>query len=111
MTKNNSYLKKGDTVKVITGDNKGFIGKINSIFPKKSIIFIEGISPRIKYTKNSQGTESKKLELQIPIHTSNVLLWDKEANLSSKIGYKIIDNKKYRYFKKSGNLVDSKKLS
>jgi ribosomal protein L24 len=45
------------------------------------------------------------MELQIPIHISNVMLWDKEANLSSKIGYKLINNEKKRYFKKSGNIL------
>lgn len=111
MKKNNSYLKKGDTIKVIAGDNKGFIGKIDSIFPKKSVLFVEGISPRIKYAKNSQGTEAKKIELPIAIHISNVLLLDNSINLPSKIGYKMIEDKKCRYFKKSGNLVDSKNIS
>lgn len=105
----NCHIKKGDTIKIISGSNKGLIGKINSIFLKKSLVFIEGIPPRVKYTKNSQGNESKKIELEIPIHLSNVMLWDKKANNSSKIGYKIIENKKYRYFKKSGNLVENTK--
>ena len=51
--------------------------------------------------KKDEGGESKKMELQIPIHISNVMLWDKEANISSKIGYKLINNEKKRYFKKS----------
>jgi large subunit ribosomal protein L24 len=103
--KGNCHIKKGDTIKIITGENKGFVGKINSIILKKSILFLDGIPPRIKYSKTTANTEAKKMELKIPIHISNVMLWDNKANSASKIGYKIIENKKYRYFKKSGNII------
>eukprot|EP01041_Mallomonas_annulata_P000056 gene56-60_t len=63
------------------------------------------ISPRLKTVKNPKDGESKKVELQIPIHISNVMLWDKEENIAGRIGYKMIDNQKRRYFKKSGNLL------
>jgi large subunit ribosomal protein L24 len=100
-----SHVKIGDKVKIISGNHKGVIGNIITIFRKKSILFVEGISPRIKYIKNKQGGESKKVELSIPIHISNVMLWDTELNLSSRIGYKFLNNEKKRYFKKSGNFV------
>lgn len=101
----NCHIKVGDKVKVITGTNKGTIGTINSIIFKKSIVFIEEILPRIKYIKNTQGEESKKIEIKTPIHISNVMVWDVETNSVSKVGYKIIENKKYRYFKKSGKII------
>jgi large subunit ribosomal protein L24 len=101
----NSHVKIGDKVKVITGSQKGFIGIINSILMKKSLVIVDGILPRIKYIKNRQGGDPLKKEIPIYIHISNIMLWDKEANKASKIGYKIIDNKKIRYFKKSGNVV------
>jgi large subunit ribosomal protein L24 len=104
-TKRNCHIKIGDKVKVITGANKGTIGTINSIIFKKSIVFIEEIVPRIKYIKNTQGEESKKIEIKTPIHISNVMIWDSETNKASKIGYKIVENKKYRYFKKSGKII------
>jgi large subunit ribosomal protein L24 len=101
----NCHIKIGDTIKVITGENKGFIGKIESVLLKKSVVFIEGIEKRIKYQKQTPNTEAKKIELQIPIHISNVMLWDNKAKIASRIGYKKIDTKKYRYFKKSGNVL------
>jgi len=100
-----SHVKIGDKIKIITGINKGFIGKITSLSHKNSHVTIDGIVPRIKYLKDRQGGEAKKVELQIAIHISNVMIWDKEANRSSKIGYKIVNGKKVRYFKKSGNIV------
>jgi len=102
----NCHIKIGDQVNVITGDHKGEIGTINSISFKKSVLFIAEILPRIKYIKNPQGGDSKKVELQVPIHISNVMLWDIENKTPSKIGYKIIENKKYRYFKKSGKVLN-----
>jgi len=103
--KKKSYIKKGDLVKIITGKNKGLIGKINSIFLKKSIVFIEGLSPRIRYLKRTSNAEATKVEIQIPIHISNVMLWDSKENCSSRIGYKLFEMKKVRFFKKSGNII------
>ena len=103
--KTNCHIKVGDNVKVITGTYKGKTGTIESIIFKKSILFLKEISPRIKYVKNTQGGEPKKIDIQIPIHISNVMLYDKETNITSKIGYKIVESKKYRYFKKSGKIV------
>jgi large subunit ribosomal protein L24 len=100
-----SHIKKNDVVKIITGEYKGTIGKITSIFLKKSIVFIEGIAPRTKYLKQRSNSESKKIEIQFPIHISNLMLWDNQTQVASRIGYKIIENKKSRYFKKSGNLI------
>lgn len=106
MKKNkNSHVKIGDKVKVITGNQKGFIGTISSIAAKKSLLVVEGILPRIKYTKNRQGGDPVKQEIPVAIHVSNVMLWDSEKNVAGKIGYKMVDGKKVRYFKKSGNLV------
>lgn len=101
----NSHVKIGDKVKVISGNQKGFIGVIASLVTKKSVVILDGIIPRVKFVKNPQGEDAKKIEVQVPIHTSNVMLWDKEANLASKIGYKVVNEKKVRYFKKSGNIV------
>ena len=88
------HVKIGDRIKIITGNQKGIIGNISSINTKKELLTIDTVLPRIKFVKNREGGESKKMELQIPIHISNVMLWDKEANLSSKIGYKLINNEK-----------------
>jgi len=100
-----SHIKIGDKVKIISGNQKGIIGTINTVLTKKSIVYIDGISPRLKTMKNSRDGETKQIDLQIPIHLSNVMLWDNQQNIASRIGYKMVENKKKRYFKKSGNLV------
>jgi large subunit ribosomal protein L24 len=95
------HIKVGDKIKVISGSNKGVIGNVLSILEKNSIVTIEGISSRIKYLKTNQNEEAKKVELALGIHISNVMLWDKEKNKSGRIGYKIVDGKKVRYFKQN----------
>jgi len=100
-----NHLKIGDKVKVITGSQKGIIGTVSCLNKKKEVVGLDNILPRITYKKNPQGGESKKVEIQSMINISNVMLWDKEVNISSKIGYKLLDGKKQRYFKKSGNFV------
>jgi large subunit ribosomal protein L24 len=100
-----THIKIGDKVQVITGEQKGFLGIILSFVKKKSLIILEGISPRIKYSKKSQNGETKKVEIPVTIHVSNVMLWDKQTNETSRIGYKLIEGKKKRYFKKSGIIL------
>lgn len=101
------HIKVGDRVKVITGNQKGILGEVLSIFKKKSMVVIDGVLPRIKYVKNTQGEsqEAKKVELPFSLHLSNLMLWDKDASQPSRIGYKIHEGKKTRYLKKSGTLL------
>lgn len=103
--KKSSHVKIGDRVKIIAGNHKGILGTITTIFLKKSIVYIDSISPRLKSVKIAKENSKNIQELQIPIHFSNVMLWDNEKNVADRIGYKIVENKKRRYFRKSGNLV------
>ena len=105
--KDKKYLKIGDRIKVIAGDQKGIIGTILSIVSKnkQSLVTVEGITPRIKYRKNTTDSEPKRQELPPFIHISNVMLWDTQNLRVSRIGYKIQDGKKIRIFRKSGNSV------
>lgn len=101
----NYHIKVGDKIKLLAGDNKGLLGTILSLNRKNSFVVIDTIIPRIRYIKNRQGGEAEKKTLQIPVHISNVMLWDKDTNQCSKVGYKMVDTKKCRVFKKSGNFV------
>jgi large subunit ribosomal protein L24 len=90
--------KIGDKVKVISGNQKGLSGYCLFGY-KKSVVILDGITPRIKFVKNPQG-KMRKNRNSDSIHTSNVMLWDKRSKSCSKIGYKIVNDKKVRYFKK-----------
>ena len=105
MKKNKLHVKIGDKIKIIAGNEKGLIGTINVIFQDKSMAIIEGVVPRIKYKKKTPNGEAQKIEIPYMIHTSNLMLWDSQLNQSSRVGYKLVDNIKKRYFKKSGNIL------
>ena len=100
-----SHITLGDKVKVIAGNQKGIIGNIVAFFPKKSIVFLDGIPPRIKKLKNSQEGKSEEKKIPVSIHVSNVMLWDIKNNQSSRIGYKLVEGKKQRYYKKSNSVL------
>nr|AYO28277.1 ribosomal protein L24 [Synura sphagnicola] len=105
--KKKSHLKLGDKIQVISGMQKGTIGTISSLFLKQSIAYIDSIQPRQKSTKAKNNEPSKTIEIQIPIHISNIMLWDTKLNQPSRIGYQFVGQKKMRYFKKSGNFVEN----
>lgn len=98
-------IKKGDLVKVISGQQKGYIGKILNINFKKSQVFLEGIPPRVKYLPNTVKEEERKKEIPNGVHFSNVMHWDSNSQKRSRIGIQFIEGKKVRYYKISGNLV------
>lgn len=107
------HVKIGDRIKIISGKSKGKIGNILSINSKKKTVIVDSVDRRIKLLVARDGESPKQVELTIPIHISNVMLWDSNNNIASKIGWKITktteDNKviitKQRFFKKSGNVV------
>lgn len=98
-----SHVRIGDRVKIITGDQKGLIGNISSLNKKRSTAVIDSVPTFTKVVKKQQ--EKTTLTLNHNIHISNLMLWDNEANLSSRIGYKFENEEKKRYYKKSGNII------
>lgn len=100
-----NHVKIGYQIKVISGSQQGVIGNILSLDTKKKRLTIDSIAPRQKFVKGKNDKISEKIDIPISIHFSNVMLWDKEANICSKTGYKLLNNEKKRYFKKSGNIL------
>ncbi len=102
------FVKKGDTVKVISGNSKGKTGKILHIFIKSDKVVVEGVNIVSRHTKPSNANpDGGIIKKEAPIAISNVQLVDtKKDNVASKVGMKIVDGKKVRYFKKTGNVLD-----
>lgn len=99
-------IKKGDTVKVIAGDDKGQQGKVLSVNVEKSRAIVEGINLISKHTKpnaaNPQGGIVKK---ESTIHISNLMLVDNAGN-ATRVGRKEDKNGDLvRYSKKSGEVI------
>ena len=96
--------KKDDTVKIIAGKEKGETGKIVKIDPKKERVYVQGANMRTKtILKRSPQDKGGMMEVEAPIHVSNVALLSKDK--TSRIGYRIENGKKVRYAKKTGEVL------
>jgi large subunit ribosomal protein L24 len=104
-------IKKGDTVKVITGNDKGATGEVLQVLSKDNKVVVKGVNVKIKHRKPTQSVpEGSIVEKEAPIDASNVVFYDAKAKAAVKIGYQIDEEgKKIRINKKTGNPVDKKK--
>lgn len=102
------HVKKGDTVQVITGKDKGKVGEVLSVFPKKSQVIVEGVNIRTKHVKPRQEDESGQIVTQeAPVHSSNVMLYSTKEKVASRIGYTFTkEGRKVRMLKKTGEIID-----
>jgi len=99
-------IKKGDTVLIISGKDKGKKGKIFKAFPKKRKVLIEGVNLMKKHQKPKKtGEKGQIIEKPAPISVSNVKLICSKCNKAVRVGYKIIENKKYRICKKCNKQI------
>ncbi len=101
-------IKKGDTVKVISGNYNGKEGRVLSVLKEKNKAIVEGINIMTKHSKptkdNPDGGIIKK---EAPINISNLMLLDPKTSEPTKIGRKLDDNGKLvRYSKKTGEVID-----
>lgn len=90
-------LKKGDTVKVIRGKDKGKNGKIDKVFPKEKMLLMANVNQYKRHVKaRSQNEQSEIITLTKPLPESNVAFVCPKCSKQSRIGYKIVNGKKSR---------------
>ncbi|MEA3317887.1 MAG: 50S ribosomal protein L24 [Bacteroidota bacterium] len=98
------HIKKGDTVFVNAGENKGQQGKVLEVFAIKNKAIVEGVNMISKHSKpNAENPQGGIVKIEAPIHISNLMVVDPSTGKPSRIGRKLNDEKKLiRYSKKSG---------
>ena len=97
-------IKKGDTVKVIAGKDKGQEGKVLEVLAKKNAVLVEGINKVTKHQKPSQAnTQGGIITKEAPINISNVMLV--VNGQPTRVGFRFEDGKKVRYAKKTGETI------
>ena len=103
------HIKKGDTVLVIAGNNKGKKGRVLEIITKSERAIVEGVNMIKKHTKPNAATpQGGIVEKEASIHVSNVMVIDPKTNEPTRIGYKYLeDGSKVRISKKSGEMLGS----
>ncbi|MBR1573932.1 MAG: 50S ribosomal protein L24 [Bacteroidales bacterium] len=100
------HIKKGDTVYVNAGNDKGKTGKVLEVIRDKDRVVVEGINMVSKHTKpNAKAPQGGIIKQEAGIHVSNVQLIDPASNKPTRVGYKFEDGKKIRYAKKSGEEI------
>ena len=100
-------LKVGDKVIVIAGSNKGKEGTIKKVLTKEERVIVEGVNIVKKHQKGNGQETGGILEVEAPIHRSNVMLIDPKTKKPTRIGHSIDkNNKKIRISKKSNEKFD-----
>ena len=100
------HIKKGDTVYVNSGNDKGKTGKVLSVDPSKDRAIVEGINMVSKSTKpNPKQPQGGIIKQEAPIHVSNLNLIDPKSGKPTRVGIKVEGDKKIRIAKKSGEEI------
>lgn len=101
---NKLHVKKGDTVIVLAGDDRGKQGRVLSVQLEKQRAIVEGVNIVSKSTKPSaKHPQGGIIKIEAPIHVSNLALVDPKTGKPTRVGYRIDgDGKKVRIAKKSG---------
>lgn len=100
-----SKIKKGDTVRVIAGKDKDKEGKVISVDRKNNKVLVEGINKITKHEKPSVANQNGGIvQKEAPIDASNVMYVHKGK--ATRIGFKIEKDKKVRYAKSTGDIID-----
>jgi len=101
------HIRKGDTVKVIAGDDKGKTGKVLEVVLDKQRAFVEGVNIITKHEKPSAGKpEGGIKKIEAAVHVSNLALIDPASGQPTRVGRKANDKGKLqRFAKKTGQFI------
>ncbi len=100
-------IRKGDTVMVIAGDDKGKVGRVLAVDDAKQRLVVEKVNFVKRHTKSRrQGAQSGILEKEAPIHLSNVQLYDPKLGRGTRIGIRTLpDGRRERVSRASGEAI------
>ena len=100
-------IKKGDTVVVISGKDKGKRGEVEKVIPGKDRVVVGGVNNRTRHARPSQNNQQGLFTFDAPIHISNVMLVDPTSGEPTKVKYRFTDSgEKLRVGAKSGKDID-----
>lgn len=101
-------IKKGDKVVVISGKDRGKVGEVLSVDPKKNRLVVQGVNIATRHQKPTmQGQKGSLVKSEAPIHRSNVMIFDPSADKGVRIRHSVLeDGKKVRVSQKSGEVLD-----
>ena len=99
-------IKKDDKVIVLSGKDKGKIGKVISADPKNGKVIVEGVNVATKHQKaKKQGQDGGIIKVETPIYVSKVQLVCTKCGAGRRVGYKYVADKKLRICRKCGEEI------
>ena len=100
-------IRKGDTVVVLCGRDKGKTGEVLRVRPKEQRVGVRGVNVIKRHTRPSQTTPGGVLEREAALHISNLAIADPKDGKPTRVGYRVLeDGRKVRFAKRSGEIVD-----
>jgi large subunit ribosomal protein L24 len=102
-----SKIRKGDRVMVRTGRDKGKVGEVLRVMPQEARALVQGINMVKRHTRPSMQNPGGIVEKEGPIHLSNLAHIDPKDNKPTRVGYSVIDGRKVRVARRSGERIDS----
>jgi large subunit ribosomal protein L24 len=100
-------IKKGDTVVVISGRDKGRQGEVLRVFPSENRVIVQGVHVARRHTRPAMGDPGGIVEKELTIHASNVAHLDPKSGKPARIGYRRLDDgRKVRFARGSGEVID-----
>ncbi|WP_305967595.1 MULTISPECIES: 50S ribosomal protein L24 [unclassified Mameliella] len=99
-------LKKGDTVIVLTGKDKGKTGEIVSVDPKAGKAVVDGLNIAIRHTRQTQTSQGGRMPKALPMDLSNLAYVDANGK-PTRVGFRMEGDKKVRYAKTTGDVIDA----
>ncbi|XP_044965040.1 50S ribosomal protein L24, chloroplastic-like [Hordeum vulgare subsp. vulgare] len=95
------HVRVGDTVQVIAGREKGKVGEVVRLYKHNSTVIVKDLNLNSKHKKGTEDEPGEIVMIEGPIHSSNMMLYSKEKNVTSRVGHKILeDGTKVRYLKR-----------
>ena len=104
---NKLRIKTGDTVKILSGKDKGKTGKVIKVLPKIAKLVVENVNSHTRFERSKQaGQPGKKISFFAPLSVSKVMLLDPNSGNPTRVGFNFLDNgSKQRIGKDSGKAV------
>jgi large subunit ribosomal protein L24 len=99
-------IKRGDNVVVLTGRDKGKKGNVLKVLPDEDRVIVQGVNVVKRHTRPSAQQTGGIVEKEGAIHVSNVALIDPADGKATRVGYKVIDTRKVRFARRSGEVID-----
>ena len=100
-------IKTKDKVVVLSGKDKGKTGEVVKVLPKEERVVVAGVNVVKKHTRPSARSQGGIVEVEAPIHVSNVAHVDPKDGKPTRVGFRVLDDgRKIRFAKRSGDPID-----